>query len=289
MRLLDLFAGIGGFSLAAHWMGWETVAFVEKDEFCQKVLRKNFGDVPIYGDIREFEGTTYRGAVDIVCGGFPCQPFSVAGKQKGRGDERFLWKEMLRVVQVCQPRWVVAENVRGLLSNERGLVFESVCSDLEMAGYSVQSFIVPACAVNAPHKRNRVWIVANSNCIRRENEQEKQIKALQDKIGKLSPTQQSGNVKQCGACKYDSVATYADGKQRTKTRLQVRESKTERQRADFERSDWVETATELCGINDGVSNRVDRLRALGNAIVPQIAFEIFKAIEHAKQQFRVKP
>jgi DNA (cytosine-5)-methyltransferase 1 len=169
MKLLDLFAGIGGFSLAAHWMGWETVAFVEKEDFCQKVLAKNFGaanartsgkGIPIlddifttnYGTIKSVLGR--RGIrdrrVDIVTGGFPCQPFSAAGKRKGRADERHLFPEMLRVIREVKPRWVVAENVRGLLSVESGSVFAEVVSSLESEGYEVITFCVPASAVEAP-------------------------------------------------------------------------------------------------------------------------------------------
>lgn len=110
MKLLDLFAGIGGFSLAAHWMGWETAAFVEWDAFCQKVLKKNFPNVPIFGDIKEFDGTQFTGTVDLICGGFPCQPFSHAGKRKGKDDERYLWKEMLRIIRQIKPAWIVGEN-----------------------------------------------------------------------------------------------------------------------------------------------------------------------------------
>jgi DNA (cytosine-5)-methyltransferase 1 len=163
MRLLDLFAGIGGFSLAAHWMGWETVAFVEKEPFCQKVLNKNFPGVPVHGDIFEFDGKPLRGTVDIISGGFPCQPFSTAGKRKGRGDERAIFPQMLRVVDEVRPRWVVAENVRGLLSIESGQAFEEVAASLERIGYELQTFCIPACALDAPHRRERLWIVAHTN------------------------------------------------------------------------------------------------------------------------------
>lgn len=166
VKILDVFAGIGGFSLAAHWLGWQTVAFVEKDEFCQKVLRKNFGDIPIYDDIRTFSGKPFRGRVDIITGGFPCQPFSVAGNQKGSSDERHLFPEMLRVIGEVEPSWVVAENVRGLLGIESGETFDEICSSLENLGYAVQTFCIPACAVNAPHRRDRLWIVAHADSAR---------------------------------------------------------------------------------------------------------------------------
>lgn len=162
MRVLDLFAGIGGFSLAAHRMGWETIAFVEWDDFCQKVLKKNFPNVPVYGDIKEFDGTQYNGTVDLVCGGFPCQPFSTAGRRKGKNDDRYLWKEMRRVIREVQPAWVVGENVAGIISMDDGRVLEEILSDLEGEGYAVQPVIIPAAALGAPHRRDRIWIIANS-------------------------------------------------------------------------------------------------------------------------------
>lgn len=162
MRLLDLFSGIGGFSLAARWVGWQTVAFVEKEPFCQDVLRKNFGDIPIYNDITTFSGKPFRGHVDIISGGFPCQPFSVAGSRKGDEDERHLFPEMLRVISKVKPRWVVAENVRGLLSISNGRVYSEVIASLERIGYEVVTFCIPASAVESPHRRDRLWIVAHA-------------------------------------------------------------------------------------------------------------------------------
>jgi len=152
-----LFAGIGGFSFAARCLGWQTVAFVEKDEFCQKVLRKNFGqDIKIYDDIKQFSGQPFLGT-NIITGGFPCQPFSQAGKRKGKDDDRYLWDETLRVVAEAKPDWFVGENVAGIIS----LALDDVLSDLESEGYETVSFVLPACAVNAPHRRDRVWIIAN--------------------------------------------------------------------------------------------------------------------------------
>ena len=161
MKIIDLFSGIGGFSLGLESTGgFETVQFVENNKWCQKVLAKNFPNVPITGDIRNYEG---QEQADVVVGGFPCQPFSVAGKRKGTEDDRHLWPEMLRVIKASKPRWVIGENVRNLTSIQQGMVFEQVCTDLENEGYEVQSFIIPASAVNAPHQRYRVWIVAHSD------------------------------------------------------------------------------------------------------------------------------
>src|SRR5690606_26122536 len=143
-------------------MGWETVQFVELDKFCQQVLKKHWPNVPIHDDIKTFDGTKYRGAIDIVTGGFPCQPFSTAGKRKGPKDDRYLWPDMLRVIREVQPSYVVGENVYGLVNWSGGLVFEQVCADLENEGYQVQPVILPACGVNAPHRRDRVWFIAYS-------------------------------------------------------------------------------------------------------------------------------
>ena len=164
MRLLDLFSGIGGFSYAAEKLvgGYETVAFCEQDEFCQQVLRKHWKDVPIYDDVRTIDATGL-GNIDIVAGGFPCQAVSQAGLQKATEDDRWLWDEMLRIIQDCKPRWVIGENVVGLININQGILFEQVQTDLEKEGYSVQSVVIPAASKNAPHRRDRVCIIAHSN------------------------------------------------------------------------------------------------------------------------------
>lgn len=162
MRMLNLFDGIGGFALAGAWMGWKPVASVEIDPFCRKVLDYWFDYKYRYGDIKTTDFVRPRGRIDIITGGFPCQPFSNAGKQRGKDDDRYLWPEMLRAIREVQPRWVVGENVRGLLTNAGGMVFEQVCADLEALGYEVQPFVIPACSVDAPHRRDRVWIVAHA-------------------------------------------------------------------------------------------------------------------------------
>jgi len=163
MKVIDLFSGIGGFSLGLESTGgFETVQFVENNEWCQKVLAKNFPNVPITGDIKNYEPKRSE-RIGLVCGGFPCQPYSVAGKRKGTEDDRHLWPEMLRVIKSVKPKYIIGENVRNLTSIQDGMVFEQVCTDLENEGYEVQSFIIPASAVNAPHQRYRVWIVAHSD------------------------------------------------------------------------------------------------------------------------------
>jgi DNA (cytosine-5)-methyltransferase 1 len=163
MRHVDLFSGIGGFALAARWAGYQTEVFCERDEFCRKVLAKHWPRVPVVGDIHDFDGRAYAGA-DLLTGGIPCQPYSCAGKQLGDDDDRALWPQMLRVITEARPRWVVIENVAGFI----GMALDGVLSDLEAEGYDCGTVVLPACAVNAPHRRDRVWVVANAHECRRD-------------------------------------------------------------------------------------------------------------------------
>lgn len=253
MRLLDLFAGIGGFSLAAHWMGWETVAFVERDKFCQKVLRKNFGQkIEIYDDITTFSGKPFRGRVDIVTGGFPCQPYSEAGKRKGTEDERHLWPEMLRTIREIRPCYVVGENVRGLISWSNGLVFEQVQSDLEVEGYEVLPFLLPACGVNAPHRRERVWFVGHLNG--------------GDAVGERRATGSDADFRQREA---------AQDFKEWNGRVNELVTRNIAQRAD--------SYAHARRVLDGIPDRVDRLKSLGNSVVPILIYEIFRAIDRAER------
>jgi DNA (cytosine-5)-methyltransferase 1 len=162
MKHGSLFSGIGGFDLASEWMGWENVFHCEIAEFPRKVLNYYWPNAKTHEDITKTDFTIYRGTIDILTGGFPCQPYSAAGKRLGKEDSRHLWPQMLRAIQEIKPRWIVGENVAGFLTWNDGLVFREVCTDLENEGYEVQAFIIPACAVGAPHRRDRVWIVANA-------------------------------------------------------------------------------------------------------------------------------
>lgn len=158
----SLFSGIGGFDLAAEWMGWENVFHCEWEDFPRKVLNYHWPKAKSYGDITKTDFTIHRGKIDILTGGFPCQPYSQAGKRLGKEDERHLWPEMLRAIKEIKPRWIVGENVYGIVNWSDGMVFEEVQADLENEGYTVQPYVLPACGVNAPHQRYRVWFVAYS-------------------------------------------------------------------------------------------------------------------------------
>jgi DNA (cytosine-5)-methyltransferase 1 len=168
LKLLDLFSGIGGFSLGLESTGYfQTIAFVEKDKFCRQVLQKNFKNIPIEEDIRNVRGSNY--AADVITGGFPCQPFSVAGKRKGTADDRYLWDETIRVVAECKPSWFIGENVEGLININNGVVLRQVQTDLEKQGFQVQCLVISAAGIGAWHQRKRIWIVAYSDSNRHSN------------------------------------------------------------------------------------------------------------------------
>ena len=179
MKHGSLFSGIGGFDLASEWMGWENIFHCEWMEFPRKVLDYYWPNADSHIDICKTDFTKYANKIDILTGGFPCQPFSMAGKRKGTEDERYLWGEMLRAIQEIKPKFVIAENVFGITNIDGGMVFEQVCVDLETEGYEVQPFIIPACAKNAPHRRDRCWFIGvrnatdNNGIIRRERGESK--------------------------------------------------------------------------------------------------------------------
>ena len=294
MRHIGLFAGIGGFELAARWMGWNTIAWSEWDPFCQKVLSYHFPEAKGYGDIKQADFTQYRGQCDILTGGFPCQPYSVAGKRLGKEDERHLWPEMLRVIREVRPRWIIGENVRGLLSWNEGVVFEEVCSDLESEGYEVQAFIIPAASVGAPHRRERVWIIANASdcrCGRRSSEQ-----CANGRHELLS--------RECAGREMGREATGCSGERLTPNAENPRLStcnegqRQEQFRRRDERTSFSEhwenfpTISPVCGGDDGLPSELDgitlpkwrkeSIKAYGNAIVPQVAYQLFQAIKNTK-------
>lgn len=316
MNQIELFAGIGGFGLAGRWAGIETICQVEIDPFCQKVLQKNFPNAQRHADIKNFDGTKYFGAVDIISGGFPCQPYSTAGKRLGKEDERHLWPEMLRVIREARPRWVVGENVGGLISWSGGLVFEEVCADLEAIGYEVQPFVLPACSVDAPHRRDRIWFVANTT-----------YSAGQRSISKYNEGTEYES-KTWAAHSSNDASNPASERRKEWQQDYGREDATEietRMESEFERFGnkridtnsncsgrkkhnpsavsnwpgfssgnvsgiWEKWTSEpaICGMDDGISAGLDkhrnkRIKALGNAIVPQVAYQIFSAIKQLEE------
>lgn len=392
MNHLDTFSGIGGWALAAKWMGWNTLAFVEKEKFCHKVLNKNFPGVPIHDDIFTFSGKPFHGRVDVLTGSTPCQPFSQAGKRKGSNDERHLFPEFLRVVAEVEPRWIIIENVYGLLSIESGQVFEDYHASLENEGYSVQTVCIPSSALNAPHRRDRLWMVAHSNTdntrigtstsrpdAKRQLGVERQQSQLE--LGRHAtahaldgehrangrPQSETDSVQgvsgakglsgRIGGTDGDVADTDTGGCIGRQEQSEIREwqsdqgrgndkpfselavnngsnavgvprnsnidglpigghesehekifSKNRASDADLIRhaegsgqqgsvdgsreaqygrtgtgllgfdNDWVSVAARFCRVDDVVPNRVDRLKSLGNAIVPSIAYELLNAI-----------
>jgi DNA (cytosine-5)-methyltransferase 1 len=205
-KILDLFSGLGGFSLGLERTGhFKTIAFCDNDKFSKLILDKHWKGVKIYNDVREISKEKFKEDgiefPDIITGGFPCQPFSVAGKQKGTSDDRHLWPEMFRIIKAFKPRYVIGENVRGIVNIQEGVVFETVCTDLESEGYEVQPFIIPAAGVGAPHRRERVWIIATladsvSNDERREisRSDEEETRIQEEHRTKHSTTGQSSRT-----------------------------------------------------------------------------------------------
>ena len=291
---LSLFTGIGGLDLAAEWAGFRTVGQCEWADFPQAVLAKHWPDVPKWRDIRTltkeaFYERTGLETVTVLSGGFPCQPFSVAGKRRGKEDDRYLWPEMLRVIQEIRPRWVVGENVAGIVT----MALDKVLSDLEAIGYSCQAVIIPACAVDAPHRRDRCAILAycggiglqaegtklqtegasrdgaafpNTNS---QGQQRRQQHGTPDTGWKKEPHRSAG---QCGQVISD---TYGTGLQiaRSKPGIEAPQPKD-----GITVGSWWPAEPNVGRVADGIPNRVDRLKCLGNAVVPQAFFPIFRAI-----------
>lgn len=233
MRVLDLFSGIGGISLGLERSGMNTVAFCEFDKHAQKILKKHWPDVPIHEDIRRLDARQYRGKIDVVAGGFPCQPYSVSGKQQGSKDERDMWPEMLRVINESRPSWVVGENSFNILR----MAFGKIKSDLEAINYEVgEPLVIPACGVNADHRRKRAWICAYTNDIRLQRGSKEKVQGI--------------------------------------TGLQIEPAgvfPTERSRSS------ISKPRNLRSYN-GLPNGMDRIKRLGNSVVPQIPEIIGRAI-----------
>jgi DNA (cytosine-5)-methyltransferase 1 len=357
MRHGSLFSGIGGFDLAAEWMGWQNVFHCEWNDFGKRVLKYYWPNAISYHDITKTDFTIHKGTIDILTGGFPCQPYSAAGKRLGKEDDRHLWPEMLRAIREIQPTFVVGENVRGLTNWNGGMVFDEVQADLETQGYEVTPFLLPACAVNAPHRRDRIWFIAYSNrigfsngCEQYESDEQghdkwcdtqgghssySQSKGLQRTfnnaesseriqsesskcVNGLTPNamlnglheqsterddtirqdnQQSGSQRECAieglGDEWIAADTSNKGLQRRKVNGSI--GSIRKNGNQFTTGcippTWQEFPTQspICNGDDGLSSRLDgitfpkwrneSIKAGGNAIVPQVAFEIFKAIQ----------
>lgn len=332
MKHGSLFSGIGGFDLAAEWMGWENVFHCEYNEFGRKILNYYWPESISYEDITKTDFSIHRGKIDILTGGFPCQPYSSAGKRLGKEDDRHLWPEMLRAIREIQPRYIVGENVYGLTNWNGGLVFNEVQTDLENEGYKVQPCILPACAVNAPHRRDRVWFVAYANeCTARSS----RTSGKTESNGSKNNDEQSSRGKQTEQhirCS-DVLPVDTDAKSQPSERMQSEQRKISEQKqrqlrgngcqveskrnatnpecnrqqeqgkpkrpvhtkTDSEwKASWAHddgrwpTESPICSGDDGISEQLDgitfpkwrqeSIKAYGNAIVPQVAYQIFKAL-----------
>jgi DNA (cytosine-5)-methyltransferase 1 len=319
MKHGSLFSGIGGFDLAAEWMGWENMFSCEINPFGRRVLEYYWPNAEHYEDITTTDFTIWRGRIDILTGGFPCQPFSQAGKRKGTEDDRHLWPRMLEVIREVQPTWVVGENVYGLTNWDGGLVFEQVCLDLEAEGYEVQPVILPAASVNAPHRRDRVWFVAYSESnggsrrpekasgtIGGQNGQSIKQSSERSEIWSTPDTEsQPGEWMRLGQREFSEQGQRESGGGSGEV---GKGNVTDTERIGSPRKEygqegsgqhtqkdtgcrWADFPTQppVCGRDDELSSRLDgitfpkwrneSIKAYGNAIVPQVAYEIFKVID----------
>ena len=302
LKVLDLFSGIGGFSLGLERTGgFETVAFCEIEDYPRKVLAKHWPDVPIHRDVRELDGNDYAGRTDLICGGYPCQPFSHAGKRKGEEDDRHLWPEVKRLVATIRPTWCLFENVAGHIT----MGLDEVLSDLESEGYTGWPVVIPACAVDAPHRRDRVWIVANAESVRPQ-------RGGTSKNGIGSRGANGGADKSPGASVADRGEDVAHTNSLNRWPSQKPERSKDRgepvgyggsdvshsnnsgcdeqrgakpvqseQLASERSSGWL-PEPPVGRVAHGIPRRVDRLKGLGNAIVPQVVTMLGNAILEAE-------
>ena len=304
---LDLFSGIGGFSLGLEATGeFETVAFCDYEPFCQKVLRKHWEEVPIYGDIKELTYEKLRAdgidQIDIITGGYPCQPFSVAGNKKGEQDPRHLWPEYFRLVKECRPTWVIGENVGGHIK----LGLDTVLKDLESEGYSTRTFSISAASIGANHKRERVWIVANSNKGRCSSFLDKGSSNQKNKRGENN-SEQSSSIKDVANSndrlsngKNEEVRTgrntFNNGSENVANSERIgqqgsrkpigpgnTETNSNGKTSGFNHGSegeegWWDVEPNVGRVAHGISKRVDRLKSLGNSLIPQIPYYIGQSI-----------
>jgi DNA (cytosine-5)-methyltransferase 1 len=346
MTHASLFSGIGGFDYAAALLGWINIFDCEIDAFCRKVLEYHFPNSVHYGDITKQIFKEWRGKIDVLSGGFPCQPFSLAGQRKGADDNRYLWPQMLRVIREIRPTWVVGENVAGILTmvqpgaevevgcqaslfgedyrkrvlHRQEYVIETICRDLEREGYAVQPLLIPACAVGAPHRRDRIWFIAHRTNAGTETMQftgKNGIYAVGTsshtdgdrytscgtscRIEKERRERAAMSGQRGGRCErfngldgFSRIAADPYGKRQkygNDQRTERWSEPDERFKTQYSSSIWEKFPTQspICSGDDGLSGRLDGItfskwrqesvKAYGNAIVPQVAYEIFKAIE----------
>ena len=321
MKHGSLFSGIGGFDLAAEWMGWENIFHCEIAEFPRKILKYHFPKSICYEDIKKTNFTKHRGEIDIISGGFPCQPYSNAGKRRGKDDDRHLWPEMLRVIREIQPRFVVGENVAGLLSWNNGMVFHEIITDLENEGYETQAFLIPACATNAPHRRDRIWFVAHaryfnkgckteskrasSNFARCSFNENKRIKDNSDEIWNFTDINNGSglcNTVQTRRTELEELHEPSSNVMHTNNTVKSGQYIGQKKEGQFDRPDSrigfnnfenFPTQSPICGGDDGIPTQLDgitfpkwrneSIKGYGNAVVPNVVYRIFKAIEKTNQ------
>jgi DNA (cytosine-5)-methyltransferase 1 len=324
MKVLDLFSGIGGFSLGLEWAGMSTVAMCEKDPYCRKILAKHWPDLTIHEDIRNLDGKKYTNSIDLVCGGFPCQPFSVAGKQRGKLDDRHLWPEMLRVIKESKPRWVIGENVLGFIN----MALDDVQADLEREHYEVRKFVLPAVAVDAKHRRDRIILIAYSNSPAIWDIPERQAQGRDNlQAGRQAITTHDGSTQSLANTQHDGFSPPSErGSTEETVRQESKGSKhslntegtgslsssrsdvansycegleigqgfgehTQSELSTIERSGCEEPAVwspepRVGRVANGVPNRVDRIKGLGNAVVPQLIQAIGELVIKADREMR---
>jgi len=290
----SLFSGIGGFDLAAEWMGWNNTFHCEWMPFPRKVLNHYWPNSISYEDITKTDFTIHRGTIDILTGGFPCQPYSSAGKRLGKEDERHLWPHMLRAISEIKPTYVVGENVRGLTNWNGGMVFEEVCVDLESQGYTVQPVLLPACAVGAPHRRDRIWFVASNtlrirqherSCNNEINTNKRRFDALNDIAEDVEhgASFNSNSERFKGSVSSELIGQFSNEK--SINEINLLSNGRRREELSFER---FPTQSPICSGDDGLPTELDgitfskwrqeSIKGYGNAIVPQLAHAIFKVI-----------
>ena len=266
MRVLELFSGIGGFSLGLEACGMTTTAFCERDPYCQSILKKHWPKTPVHTDVRKLDGKQYQNSIDVVAGGFPCQPFSVAGNRLGSEDDRPLWPEMLRIIRECRPRWVIGENVSGFVK----MALDDVSSDLEGEGYAVRAFVLPAVAVEARHRRDRCFIIAHREDVAYASGEGLQRHGQEHQLRSFGEEEQvigRGDVAHTIGSRGETWLSGQEQGQEGHSR--------EFNHEGYQRS-WWETGGEwpaepsVGRVADGVPNRVDRIKSLGNAVVPQL-------------------